>query len=59
MHLSLGMLAGTVVADVTVQDPSILSPALIRATKAPGLPNPPVHADMPQYPHTSGLQARY
>ena len=59
MHLSLGMLAGTVVADITVQDPSSLSPALIRATKAPGVPDPTVHADMLQSPHTSGLQARH
>ena len=34
------MLAGAVRADVTLQDPAGLSPALIRATKAPAISNP-------------------
>ena len=39
------MLVGAVRADVTLQDPSGLSPALIRATKAPAVADPP--ADPP------------
>lgn len=39
------LLVGAVRADVTLQDPSGLSPALIRATKAPAVADPP--ADLP------------